>query len=412
MRARKSHLRDEQGIALVLVIIIGLVLTTVSAVLVTALVSENTGSSHAVVRQQSFQAAEAGLNSYASKLIEDGLFYSHYVAPGESTRKDPVTGTLVSAGNPWPYGLSWTYPNGHDWVAAAQLPEQLRVQPADRPAERRGVCDADEPAVRCDHDHCHRQAACRRQQGRLAGDPGDDPAELDLGLLPDRQRRRLVREHHNHEREGLRRREHQPRRHGDRESLRRRSGHRLDHVPGAGRESPADPAAEVLRLQHDAARQPGRPAAQLQRVPGLRLDDLRRREERGHRRDQRQRAILRRQHGRRGRDTNTQKNYMAPTWVWTFNSNGTFTIKVCTPSSGTDPAARRRRSRTCGTSATFNVPTNGAIYSASWRKAGYGLVKPIRSYICSSVGLEAARALSAPTASSRCNSAGSSRSSR
>ena len=122
MNPLKPVVRDEQGIALVLVIIIGLVLTAVSAVLVTALVSENSSSSHAVVRQQSFQAAEAGLNSYASKLIEDGLFYAHYVAPGESTRKDPTSGTLVSAGNAWTYGLSWTYPNGHDWVSTAQLP--------------------------------------------------------------------------------------------------------------------------------------------------------------------------------------------------------------------------------------------------------------------------------------------------
>ena len=133
MKPRTQHLRDEQGIALVLVIIIGLVLTTLSTILLTALVSENTHSSDAVTRQQSFQAAEAGLNSYASKLIEDGLFYSHYVAPGESTRKDPGSGTLVTAGSPWPYGLSWTYPNGHDWVTTAQLPNNyeynLQISP-------------------------------------------------------------------------------------------------------------------------------------------------------------------------------------------------------------------------------------------------------------------------------------------
>ena len=122
MKTLKAYvLRDEQGIALVLAIIIGVVLTTVSTVLLTALVGESTRSSHSVVWQQSFQAAEAGIDSYASKLIEDGLFYAHDVAPGESTRKDPASGTLVSAGNAWTYGLAWTYPNGHDWVSTAQL---------------------------------------------------------------------------------------------------------------------------------------------------------------------------------------------------------------------------------------------------------------------------------------------------
>ena len=59
--------------------------------------------------------------------------------------------------------------------------------------------------------------------------------------------------------------------------------------------------------------------------------------------------------------TDTQKNY--PAWVLTFNSGGTFTIKACKPSSGSDTAAGASPMSTCGSSATFNVPTNGAIYS-------------------------------------------------
>ena len=71
---------------------------------------------HSVKLQTAFQAAEAGIDNYTSKLVEDHSYFVHDVAGAESTRK-ASNGTLVAAGAVWPYDLNWTYPNGHDtWL--------------------------------------------------------------------------------------------------------------------------------------------------------------------------------------------------------------------------------------------------------------------------------------------------------
>jgi hypothetical protein len=87
------------------------------------------------VRDASFQAAEAGIEDYISKLVEDRLYYVHQVHPAEATRRDSGTGTLVSGSEPmgtaWTYGLSWTYPNGSDrWRALSNGYEySLQITP-------------------------------------------------------------------------------------------------------------------------------------------------------------------------------------------------------------------------------------------------------------------------------------------
>ena len=238
MRAPKLHPRDEQGIALVLVIIIGLVLTTVSAVLrdrarqrehelesrrrAPAVVPGRRGRPQLVCVQADRGRALLLALRRAGRVDAQGSRHQHARHRGQPLALRPQL------------DVSERSRLGRGRAAS----EQLRVQPPDRPAERRGLCDPDEPALRRDHDHRDGQAARRREQVRLARDPGDDPAELDLRLLPDRQRRRRLREHHDHERQGLCRRRHQPRRHGHREPLRRWPGHRLDHVRRGPRRPP------------------------------------------------------------------------------------------------------------------------------------------------------------------------------
>ena len=73
-----------------------------------------------MVRDAAFQAAEAGLDDYTSKLLDDNQFYLHDVAVGESTggaarraaagrRRD-----VVDARPPGPTGRPGPTPNGKD----------------------------------------------------------------------------------------------------------------------------------------------------------------------------------------------------------------------------------------------------------------------------------------------------------
>lgn len=117
--------RDEQGFAMVLVVLLISVLSILSVLLIDLVRSESGRSADAVKRQAAFQAAEAGIDSYIAKLLEDRFYYGHYVAAGESTRR-PSSGSDVGpgvdgSGNPtasvWPYPTDYTYPTPkNNWV--------------------------------------------------------------------------------------------------------------------------------------------------------------------------------------------------------------------------------------------------------------------------------------------------------
>jgi hypothetical protein len=126
-------IQREEGIAMVLVVLIGAMVTLLSIVLIDAVQRESDRSAHHVVSGGSFQAAEAGIDDYVTKLVDDRGYYLHYLHPAESTRQEPG-GTNVSAGGTqtaWTYGTSWTYPNGKDaWRALPNGYEyNLRVYP-------------------------------------------------------------------------------------------------------------------------------------------------------------------------------------------------------------------------------------------------------------------------------------------
>ncbi len=110
----KSRLiQQEQGIGMVLVVLIGAMVTLLSVIMIEQVRGESDRSVHQVYGGTSFQAAEAGIDDYVSKLVDDRLYYLHYVHPGEATRRSSG-GTDVAAGVAWTFGQSWTYPNGKD----------------------------------------------------------------------------------------------------------------------------------------------------------------------------------------------------------------------------------------------------------------------------------------------------------
>ncbi len=117
MSRLRSLLYAEDGQTLMLVLGITMLMSTLAMVLVDVVVGGNTRSAQSVKQQTAYQAAEAGIDDYTSKLVEDSLYFTHYVHAAESTRK-ATNGTLVAAGAAWPYDLNWTYPVRHNaWLS-------------------------------------------------------------------------------------------------------------------------------------------------------------------------------------------------------------------------------------------------------------------------------------------------------
>ena len=115
--------RGQEGFALVMVVAIIALLGILATSLIDVVQAEGTHSRSALKRDAAYQAAEAGVDDYISKLIDDRLYDTHFVHPGESTRQG-VDGKLIAAGQAWPQssGSTWIYPRGKDtWYGATQL---------------------------------------------------------------------------------------------------------------------------------------------------------------------------------------------------------------------------------------------------------------------------------------------------
>lgn len=105
--------RSEEGAALISVTILGVILTSVVAVsTANTLHGYNLATSNQR-REASFQAAEAGVQDYVSKVTDDGTYFLRFVHPAESTRRS-ASYASVSAGNAWDGSLGWTYPTANN----------------------------------------------------------------------------------------------------------------------------------------------------------------------------------------------------------------------------------------------------------------------------------------------------------
>jgi hypothetical protein len=129
-----ATVRREDGVTMVLMVLVVALLGVVSLALLTSVQSESHRANDAVARDAAFQAAEAGIHSYMSKLVDDTVFYNHYLAKGESTRRASSGFTVTGSGTAnvaWTYGLGWTYPNGFDkWYALGNGYEySLKITP-------------------------------------------------------------------------------------------------------------------------------------------------------------------------------------------------------------------------------------------------------------------------------------------
>lgn len=122
---RRSHIVSrEDGLALPLVVILTSVLALLSVIVIELVRAESGRSVQVTEKNASFQAAEAGLDDYLAKLVDDKTFYFRNVHPAESTRRptsgpdvDPgtsCTAPKTATGVVWTASITWTYPNGKD----------------------------------------------------------------------------------------------------------------------------------------------------------------------------------------------------------------------------------------------------------------------------------------------------------
>jgi hypothetical protein len=133
-RARRRRLQGGQSL------ISTLAITTIVAFLVIASLSwarSSTGQSTRQVREdRAMQAAEAGVQTYISRMVEDPRYSRRYVDVAEDPRIDTTTGGTVTAGNPWVPGHTWTYSGPpQNWrplqdARFGQASYSLRIVPA------------------------------------------------------------------------------------------------------------------------------------------------------------------------------------------------------------------------------------------------------------------------------------------
>ena len=109
---------------MVMVLGITILLTILAIAFLVVMKGEAARSRVLVTRETAYQAAEAGVDDYISKLIDDRLYYTHFVHAGEATRRASTSGRMVAATGTWQQtdGNAWTYPNGKDrWFGSAKL---------------------------------------------------------------------------------------------------------------------------------------------------------------------------------------------------------------------------------------------------------------------------------------------------
>jgi hypothetical protein len=115
MKRLKHLLKREDGMAMATVVMLIGVLTILSVVLIDQVTAESNRAARSIKEDATYQAAEAGINDYIAKLIDDSQFYDRYVANGESTRQPSSGGATVGPGQKWTSGVVWSYPTttGH-----------------------------------------------------------------------------------------------------------------------------------------------------------------------------------------------------------------------------------------------------------------------------------------------------------
>lgn len=137
IRARRSRRVAAQGgqslVATIMITSIVLLLVIASLSWARSSTSQSTRTARGDV---ALQAAEAGVQLYLSRIVEDPRYWRHFVDPAEDRRINTTSGGTYLPGVAWPAGANWTYSGpSTTWrplqdARFGQASYSLRVTPA------------------------------------------------------------------------------------------------------------------------------------------------------------------------------------------------------------------------------------------------------------------------------------------
>jgi len=134
-RARRPRRRMQSGQSMISVI----GFTSIVALLVIASLTWARSSTNQSTRTArgdlALEAAEAGVQLYISRMVEDPRYYRRYVDTAEDPRTNTTAGGVVAPGSAWPTGNNWSYSGAPStWIPLqnarfGQASYSLRVSP-------------------------------------------------------------------------------------------------------------------------------------------------------------------------------------------------------------------------------------------------------------------------------------------
>lgn len=106
-----ARLRRRDGSTLPVTLGLTAILAVVVVASLTAAQGSTSNAAHEGRDDVAIQAADAGVNRYVSRLVEDPRYFDHYVDQAEDPRIDPL-GVEHAPGSTWTPGTPWTYASG------------------------------------------------------------------------------------------------------------------------------------------------------------------------------------------------------------------------------------------------------------------------------------------------------------
>ncbi len=114
--ARRRPGGPQSGSSLIAAIMLTAIMALTVVVSLSVAQSSDSSSGREGREGVAVQAADAGVNQYISRLVEDPRYYDHFVDPAEDPRIDPG-GVVHAPGSTWVAGTPWTYgPTPETWT--------------------------------------------------------------------------------------------------------------------------------------------------------------------------------------------------------------------------------------------------------------------------------------------------------
>jgi hypothetical protein len=134
IKHRLARVRDEDGFAMVIAVALITLLAILAVTLMTSVEGDNKRSRTFPPRDGAYQAAEAGINAYTAKLLENPLYYNQFEIMGEATRSvgaaSSTTGDVAFSGyTNWSYASKDKFCNPNNCLKGSGYQYDIEVCP-------------------------------------------------------------------------------------------------------------------------------------------------------------------------------------------------------------------------------------------------------------------------------------------